>query len=214
MIDEYTYKKLQKMTGSPLKHKPEIQNLYMQLKAKEEVYRKSRPCYEKVPDNYLRFEINFSTLLRMFGLKEKNYVARTENLDRLAHFLGYHNHRAILFEARSVMERQYADNEYSGFDNESTVYSCCLQIGTKLSFKYHEGREITLVYNGDNLYKVTKAVVSRMRPDHLYEIMVIRPNEKLDCIDHETLSVYTCGIEGGIYDVYINGKPLIPKKSQ
>lgn len=207
MIDQYTLEKLKAKTHSDLNHHSQIMDLCMLLKARDEKERKSLSEFDKVEPNYHPFEINISTLLRMFGLKEKNYVAKKENLDKLARFLGYPSHRAILREARSKM-RQYDDNNFSGCDDERILYSVCLQIGTKISFKYREGREITMVYNGDNLFKVIRTVVSQMKPDNMYEIMVIREGLPLACIEHKNGATYVCGKQGGIFDIRVNDKTL------
>lgn len=196
MIDLYTLEKLQAKTHSTLNHYGQIVDLCMMLKARDESARASLSKCQDVPPNYHPFEINISTLLRMFGLKEKNYVAKKENLDKLARFLGYPSHRAILREARYKM-RCYEDNRFSGCDDERILYSICLQIGTRITFKYREGREVTLVYNGDNLYKVIRTVVSQMKPDNLYEIMEIREGLPLACIEHSKGATYVCGKEGG-----------------
>lgn len=208
MIDEYTLKKLQAKTGSQLKHKKEIAGLYLLLKTCEEKDIATRPVYKNISPDYKRYEINFSTLLRMFGLKEKGYVAKTENMDKLAHYLGYHSYRDIIREANNRMSDQYPNNGFSGFDDSDTVFSCCLQIGTKISFKYHEGRSVKMVYNGDNLFKVIRSVESRMETGRLYEIISIKKNCQLHCIDHVTGAPYACGKGGGIFDVFINDKPL------
>lgn len=207
MIDQYTLDKLKVKTKSELKHHPQIVDLYMILKACDERARADLSRTQNVSPNFHPYEIKLGTLLRMFGLKEKNYVAKKENLDKLARFLGYPSHRAILREARSKM-RSYADNRYSGCDDERILYSICLQIGTKISFKYREGREITLVYNGDNLFKVTRTVISQMKLDNLYEIMVIRERQPLACIEHSNGATYICGKDGGIYDIMVNNKSL------
>lgn len=207
MIDKYTLDKLKTQMNSDLAHYPQIVDLWMMLKARDERERASLSRYQTVDPNFHPFEIKLGTLLRIFGLKEKFYVPKKENLDKLAHFLGYPSHRAILREARMKI-RQYEDNHYSGCDDERILYSCCLQIGSKISFKYQEGREITLVYNGDNLYKVTRAVVSQMKPDKLYEIMVVREGLPLACVEHDTGATYVCGKVGGLYDIQVNDKTL------
>lgn len=207
MIDQYTYEKLKAKTQSDLKHHPQIADLCMMLKARDEREREKLSMTQNVSPTYHPFEIKLGTLLRMFGLKEKNYIAKKENLDKLARFLGYPSHRAILREARMKL-RSYDDNLYSGCDDESILYSMCLQIGTKISFTYQVGREITMVYNGDNLFKVSRAVVSQMKPDHMYEIMVIRQGLPLACIEHVSGSTYVCGKVGGIQDIRVNDKTL------
>lgn len=207
MIDQYTLNKLKAKTKSELSHHPQIVDLCMMLKARDDRERELLSRTQTVLPNYHPFEIKLGTLLRMFGLKEKNYVAKKENLDKLARFLGYPSHRAILREARIKM-RSYADNRFSGCDDERILYSICLQIGTKISFKYREGREITLVYNGDNLFKVTRAIISQMKLNSLYEIMTIREGVPLACIEHRNGATYVCGKDGGIYDIMVNNKSL------
>lgn len=207
MIDAYTLKKLQQITGSELAHNSQIVNLWMQLKARDEKARDSLSRTQAVPDSFHPYLINISTLLRIFGLKEKDYVAKKENLDKLARFAGYPNYRAIMMEAQRSLFK-YEDNPYSGVMDDSTLYSVCLQRGTRIDFKYREGREISMVYNGDNLFKITRSVISQMSVGELYRIMAIMDGKPLPTNEATINTPYTCGKCGGIYDILVNGQPL------
>lgn len=219
MLDEYVLNKVYKALGNRLSSKAEVMEFFQLLKAKDDAareYRRQHSFNHSVPPNYHPYLIAFGTLMRMVGMKERDQPRKmqTANLDRIARFLNYSSYAALNAEAQAQLEYTYRHNGYSGISFKDTLYSCRLQRGEHLSFKYREGREVELKYCGDRKFYVVRSIISRMQPGEYYKIDFICPNQALNAINLSTGQPYQCGCQGGIYDLQRNNLPYAEEERE
>lgn len=142
--------------------------------------------------------ISPTTLKRFWGyLKNENEVVpRTATLNILSRFVGYS-------DWNSYRQSAYGINDVdSDFINNPTLYTTSLQYGDMIKLLWKPDRQVTIRYEGHDLFTVIESVNSKLRAGDNFHCGYFIQNEPL----HLTCLVrtgckptnYVCGKLGGI----------------
>lgn len=100
--------------------------------------------------------LSASTLKRIWGYVSMKCTPRCSTLDILSRYAGYHDFRGFCQDLKS------GDDFVSEFFTTICFLSKDLQEGERIRIGWNPNREVVLEYLGDNEYKVTESINSKL----------------------------------------------------
>lgn len=117
--------------------------------------------------------LGVNTLKRMVGLLDSTVEPRQTTLNVLASYLGYSNWL--------VLNLITSNEGNSEFDGGQRILPTQLQPGKKVQFTYDPDRDVTLVYEGGELFRVTDSHRSKLLPGDLVSVQQFVLGQPLVC---------------------------------
>ena len=141
--------------------------------------------------------IGATTLKRLVGFAQDERTPHTSTLDAIAHYLGYAH-----WEELSQIE----DKGNSDFDvSDEEVRSADLQPGTCVEITYLPDRLVKMLYLGNQHYRITESLNSKLQVDDEVEILNFVLHHPLLVLNvwrgGESLGQFTAGRISGLSSI-------------
>ena len=140
-------------------------------------------------------KISATTLMRLFGLiKNSPTTPRLFTLDLIAQYIGLNTWE------EAINEESLADNSY--FENIDKIIISSLKPSQIIHIKYSPDRELKLNYQGENFFKVSYSVKSKLVKDDVLKILRLDLTFPLVCENvirnNKDMGKFVGGKEDGI----------------
>ena len=140
--------------------------------------------------------VSSSTLKRLWGVVSLNPTPRVSTLDILSRFVGFRDFKAFCDDLKT------RDAFSSRFLSEEHVLSSDLEAGSRIRIGWNPNRIITLIYLGDNQFRVAESQNSKLSEGDVFELISIVKGYPLFISrilrEGEYISSYIAGLDGGI----------------
>jgi len=173
---------------------PIIRNLIEKKLTHEIRYSSDIECLAIDIEKCTKKRLGINTLKRMFGMIDETASPRLYTLDVIAEYLNFKNWDHLL----TSLENE-GNSDFSANDEIDSKDLC---VGAKISFTYSPDRSVTLMFEGNNLYKVTESVNSKLQIDDIVEARHFVLNYPLIASNvvrnGKSLGKFTAGIVSGL----------------
>lgn len=144
--------------------------------------------------NVLNENIGVTTIKRLFGFVSDVREPRVSTLDILAKYCGFPSYYEMI--------HTLAGGGDSDFEDKPDLSSSDLKPGAVVEFEYLPDRAVSLLYLGNDLYRVTKSTRGSLQPDNILNISCFVKNKPLIVtnVEHEgeNLGRYLAGKHSGL----------------
>ncbi|MBP5487456.1 MAG: hypothetical protein J6Y06_07515 [Bacteroidales bacterium] len=141
-------------------------------------------------------QVSPSTLKRLWGYVGMQVEPRQSTLDALASYSGFRDYRAFLEDLKSSKMAS------SGYFNAARLDAATLQVGDTFKIGWRPDRIVTLLYVGDNRFRVVNSEHSKLQAGDEFEAATIMKGFPLILPEitrkGEKTSSYIAGRDGGI----------------
>lgn len=139
--------------------------------------------------------IGVNTMKRLLGFIEDERQPRMSTLDVIAQYLGYDH-----WETLRVHDEEHSNSDFDEDRNE--VLASSLRAGQHVVVSYLPNRRVTMVYMGDNRFRVTESINSKLLAEDVLTLTHLVRNYPLlvsDVIrEGRSLGAFTAGKAQGI----------------